>query len=58
MQFLPAENADAEILTERVMVSMTLPHTHPGIPGVPEGTTCPRCNAERALEELLSRATR
>lgn len=43
------------ILRERVLVAFTLKHRgHDGKPGHP-GDDCPRCNAERALDEIVRR---
>ena len=45
---------DTETLIERVIVAFTLAHFgHSGIPGAPDDS-CPRCNAERALDSLAA----
>lgn len=53
--FMPASKVGVDLLVERVEVAMTMPHyDHAGLPGHPVDR-CPRCNAERALEELKRR---
>lgn len=56
MKFIPSSDAPVHVLIARVSVTMIYPHGHPGISGLDEGTGCPRCNAEHALEELAKRA--
>ena len=50
-----ANQLAADVLKERVLLAFVGPHVnHPGIPGAPEGVLCPRCIAERALDELVA----
>jgi hypothetical protein len=58
VQFDAAIRAPAELLAERVLVTMLAPHNHAGIAGVEEGSGCIRCNAEKALAELVRRSKR
>lgn len=49
----PSTRLAVSLLRERVLFAFTLGHTgHPGIPGARDDS-CPRCNSERALEQLL-----
>ncbi len=57
ISFTPSPDASLDVLRSRIEVGLTYPHGHPGIPGLPEGDGCPRCNAEQALTELIARAT-
>ncbi len=57
-RFTPSERATAGVLEARILVAITYPHGHPGVPGIPEGEGCPRCNAEKALTELVRRVIR
>lgn len=56
MKFAPAAEATTSALEQRILVAFTYPHGHPGTTGIPEGEGCPRCNAEKALAELVARA--
>lgn len=48
--------SDGQLELERILLAFTLPHRgHNGKPDTP-GDSCPRCNAERALERLFARA--
>lgn len=57
-RFTASKDASFEVLMLRIETAFTYPHGHPGIPGVPEGEGCPRCNAEWALQELAWRSKR
>ena len=55
-RYTPAEDAPLDVLKLRIVTAMTYPHGHPGVPGLPDGGGCPRCNAEHALAVLIERA--
>lgn len=54
--YISAGDAPGSVLFDRIAISMTMPHNHPGIAGRADGDGCPRCNAEHALRALLGRA--